>query len=100
MTLFSKLGFCPPIDQPRAFAEAYAKRTHGAATPRDAYIPGIVRPDRVGVLPPPHDEHLWPRAACQTLPEPLENIFARQLLGNENREAFPSELIHEESASE
>ncbi len=32
--------------------------------------------------------------------EPLEHIFARQLLGNENREALTSELIHKESASE
>ena len=26
-----------------------------------------MRPDRAGVLPPPHEEHRWPRAACQTL---------------------------------
>ncbi len=32
--------------------------------------------------------------------EPLEHVFARELLGDENREALPSELIHEESASE
>ena len=32
--------------------------------------------------------------------EPLENVLARQPLGNENREALPSELIHKESASE
>ena len=63
MTPVLKLGFCPPIDQPRAFAEAYA---------------------------------LWTNRSL----EPLEHIFARQLLGNENREALPSELIHEESASE
>ena len=63
MTLFSKLGFCPPIDQPRAFAEAYALQTNRSL-------------------------------------EPLENVFAREPLGNENRQALPSELIHEESASE
>ena len=27
-----------------------------------------MRSDRVGVLPPPHAEHRWPQAACQTLP--------------------------------
>ena len=63
MTLFSKLGFCPPIDQPRAFAEAYALQTNRSL-------------------------------------EPLENVLARQPLGNENRQALTSELVHEESASE
>ena len=29
MTPVLKLGFCPPIDRPRAFAEAQPKRTHG-----------------------------------------------------------------------
>ncbi len=38
--------------------------------------------------------------ADEQVAQPLENVLARQLLGNENREAFPSELIHEESASE
>ena len=32
-------GLCPPIDQPSAFAEAYAKRTHGAATASPMEIP-------------------------------------------------------------
>ncbi len=32
--------------------------------------------------------------------ETLEHIFARELLGDENREALTSELVHEESASE
>ena len=38
--------------------------------------------------------------ADEQVAQPLEHIFARQLLGNENREALTSELIHEESASE
>ena len=63
MTLFSKLGFCPPIDQPRAFAEAYALQTNRSL-------------------------------------EPLENVLAREPLGNEIRQALTSELIHKESASE
>ena len=41
MTPVFKLGFCPLIDQPRAFARAYAKRMHGAVMPGGA---GACRP--------------------------------------------------------
>ena len=60
MTPFLKLGFCPPADQPRAFAAAQPKRTHGAATHLGpgACTTGTVWPDRIVVLPPPFDERL------------------------------------------
>ena len=32
--------------------------------------------------------------------EPLEHIFARELLGDVDREVLTSELVHKESASE
>ena len=38
--------------------------------------------------------------ADEQVSQPLEHIFARELLGDVDREALPSELIHEESASE
>ena len=38
--------------------------------------------------------------ADEQVAQPLENVLARQLLGNVDREALTSELIHEESASE
>ena len=51
MTPVLKLGFCPPIDQPRAFAEAYSKRTHGAATPS---APGSGSPRHCAAGSPRH----------------------------------------------
>ncbi len=35
-------------------------------------------PNRVGVLPRPHEEHRWPQAACQTLPVPAVRLEATQ----------------------
>ncbi len=60
MTLFSKLEFFPPIDQSRL-------ETPWAGVPPIIGAEGTVRPDRAGVLPPPHEENRWPRVAFQTL---------------------------------
>ena len=38
--------------------------------------------------------------ADEQVAQPLENVLACQLLGNVDREALTSELIHKESASE
>ena len=38
--------------------------------------------------------------ADEKIAQSLENVLAREPLGNVDREALPSELIHEESASE
>ncbi len=38
--------------------------------------------------------------ADEQVAQPLENVLACQLLGNVDREALTSELVHEESASE
>ena len=43
---------------------------------------------------------IWHTLADEQVAQPLENIFARELLGNVDREALTSELIHKESASE
>ena len=80
MTTVLKLGFWPPIDQPRAFAETHAIPTHGAAThlAPGAIAQGTVRPDRDSELSPLHEEHRWPRAAWQTFPTGAARLEAIQ----------------------
>ena len=54
MTPVLKLGFCPPMDQPRLWC-------------RGAIAQGTVWPDRVGLLPPPFEEQRC-RCGCGLTP--------------------------------
>ena len=76
MTPVLKLGFFPPADQLRAFAEAQPKRTHGAAATLGPVSQGAERPVRVVVLPPPHEEHLGLEQRAKRFP--LEQLVSKQ----------------------